>query len=417
MATIKAFKAYRPPADIAEKLASVPYDVINEAEARKMAEGNEHSFLRIIRPEVDLDEGVDVYAQEVYQKAKDNFHLFVENGWLKADDSECIYLYRQIMDTHAQVGIVALTSSTDYWLDVIKKHEYTRPKKEKDRITNVKTTGIHAGPVFQTFKHNHQIDEWMENQLKQLDFVSDFTAEDGVRHTLWMIDDKSDINQLVMLFKTDVPAIYIADGHHRAASGAKVAMEMQNANPNHNGTEDYNFFLSVMFPDSQLKIIDYNRLVKDLNGMTSEEFIEKLSEHFEVRKYDGEGPFRPEFNYEFGMYLDKTWYQMDAKQSAINEDDAIASLDISVLSDFILAPLLGIEDQRRDERIDFVGGIRGLEELERRVDSGDFKLAFSIFPVSIAQLMEVADEGKVMPPKSTWFEPKLRSGLVVNKFK
>jgi len=414
MITIKPFKGYRPPNDVAEKVAAVPYDVINKKEAANMAKGNPFSFLKITRSEIDLNENIDVYSQPVYDKARNNFLQFVEEGKLQQDDLECFYLYRQIMDGKAQTGIVALSSTDDYKNDLIKKHEYTRPKKEKDRINNMKTSGIHAGPVFCTFKKEVNIDAWIETQTSQLKPEVDFTANDGIQHTLWKVGDENANQELVNLFKTKVPATYIADGHHRAASSTKVAELMAAENENHNGTESYNYMLTVLFPDDQLQIIDYNRLVKDLNGLSKEEFLKAIESDFDVAKKDE--TFKPQNAYEFGLYIDNEWYALKAKEHTYDISHPIKALDVTVISDHLLDKVLGIKDQRTDDRIDFVGGIRGLGELEKRVNSGEFVLALAIYPVSIQQLINIADSGNVMPPKSTWFEPKLRSGLVLHRF-
>lgn len=414
MAIIKAFKGLRPEDDIADKVASRPYDTMNTAEARAEAEGNPMSFLRVIKPEIDLPEGTDPYADVVYKMGAANLQEFVQNGWLKPDATDCLYIYRQIMGVHAQVGLVACSSIHDYFDDVIKKHEYTRPVKEQDRIKHMRTLRAHQGPVFLTYPDVFDIDEVINGVIASDDPEIDFAAGDNVRHTIWVINDRTIIRELERLFRTKVPATYIADGHHRAASSAKVGQALMKENPNHTGEEEYNFFLSVLFPADQLSIIDYNRVVKDLNGLTSEEFLAAVSEKFNIRPC--EEAAKPEFNGEFGLYMDGIWYMLEAPEEMLDEPDPVESLDISILSNNIIDPILGIKDQRTDDRIDFVGGIRGLEELERRVDSGEMACAFSIFPVSIHQLIAVSESGRVMPPKTTWFEPKLRSGLVVHKF-
>ncbi len=416
MAIIKAFKGYRPPESMAEKVASPPYDVINSKEASAMAQGNEMSFLRVIKSEIDLPEEENHYSDTVYQKARANFLEFVEKGFLVQDDENSIYLYRQIMGEHAQIGIVALSAVEDYFNDVIKKHEHTRPVKEQDRINNMKTTGIHAGPVFCTFKKEFDIDGWMEAQLAELDPEVSFMAEDGVHHTLWQVTDETAIQELIQLFKYKVPATYIADGHHRAASSAKVGKDLSEENPNHTGNEAYNYFLTVLFPDDQLDIIDYNRIVKDLNGMDASTFLGKLEGLFDVELLLEGDDIKPDFLHEFTMYLDKKWYRLNAKEHIYDDEDPIKTLDVTVLQDHVLNPLLNIDDPRTNDRIDFVGGIRGLKELEKRVDEDDYAVAFALYPVTIQQLIDISDAGMVMPPKSTWFEPKLRSGLVVHRF-
>ena len=414
MITIKPFKGYRPPNDIAEKVAAVPYDVINIKEASELADGNPFSFLKITRSEIDLPNDVDVYSQEVYDKARSSFLEFVKDEKLLQDDEECFYLYKQVMDGKAQTGIVALSSTDDYTNGLIKKHEFTRPKKEEDRIKNMKTSGIHAGPVFCTFKKEENIDSWIEKQCSTLKPEVDFTANDSVQHTLWKVSNAEANNELINLFKTKVPATYIADGHHRAASSTKVAALMANENENHNGTESYNYMLTVLFPDDQLQIIDYNRLVKDLNGLSKADFLETLKTDFEVAQKNER--YKPNSPYHFGLYIDNEWYELKAKPHTYDINHPIKALDVTVISDHLLDKVLGIVDQRTDDRIDFVGGIRGLAALEKRVDSGEFELAVAIYPVSIQQLIDIADSGNVMPPKSTWFEPKLRSGLVLHRF-
>jgi uncharacterized protein (DUF1015 family) len=414
MAIIRPFRGLRPPEELAEAVAARPYDVLNSAEARAEAEGNEMSFLRITKPEIDLPEDTDPYSQAVYDKARENLNLFIKKGWLVPDREAAFYVYRQIMGAHAQVGLVACSSNEDYFNDVIKKHEFTRPVKENDRINHMKTLGAHPGPVFLTYPGVHEIDTVIEGVLADQDPDADFAAEDGVRHTLWVVNERPIVRELTSLFKRMVPATYIADGHHRAASSAKVGKAMQEANPAHTGEEEYNFFLSVLFPADQLRIIDYNRVIKDLNGHSEEALLEALAADFDVSP--ALEAYAPEDNYCYGLYLPGRWYRLELKPGLANESHPIESLDIHVLSERVIDPVFGIADQRTDDRIDFVGGIRGLGELERRVDSGEMACAFSIHPVSIGQLMEVADSGEVMPPKTTWFEPKLRSGLVVHRF-
>lgn len=415
MITIKPFRGYRPPSNLAEKVAAVPYDVINKAEAQQLAKDNPQSFLHITRSEIDLAESADVYSQEVYDKARSNFLQFIENGWLVKDEQESIYLYQQTMGMHTQTGILALSSVQDYFEDRIKKHEFTRPKKEKDRINNMKTLGAHAGPVFMTYKNVAEISEWISRCINSHKPEVDFTAIDNIKHKLWRVTDALFITVLTNLFKQHVQASYIADGHHRAASSAKVGELLKAENPNHTGDEAYNYFLSVLFPDNEMKILDYNRLVKDLNGLSTEEFLQKVEAGFDVELI-GAKTFKPESAKSFGLYIEKQWYHLKAKPHTYNDNDPIDALDITTLSNHLLDKILGIEDQRTDDRIDFVGGIRGLEELEKRVNTGNWKMAIALHPVSIQQLIDIADSGEVMPPKSTWFEPKLRSGLVVHRF-
>lgn len=413
MATIKAFRGYRPTKELASKVASRPYDVLNRQEA--LEESNPHSYLHIIRSEIDLPEVENPYEEIVYKTAKKNFDQFVKDGVLRQDSSNCLYVYAQTMNGKQQVGLMTCTSIEDYQNDIIKKHEFTRPTKEKDRITHIATTRIHSGPVLMAYPQVKAVDAIINQVIEKQDPEYDFAADDGIQHTLWVIEDVSIIQTLVDLFDSEVEAIYIADGHHRAASSTKVGLKLKEENENHTGKEGYNYFLSVLFPDNQLQIIDYNRVVKDLNGLGVSEFIQKVGQKFEVEEY-GLAQVKPQKHYEFGMYLEGEWYKLTAKKGTYNTTDPIKSLDISVLSDNLIAPILGIEDQRTDDRIDFVGGIRGLKELEKRVNSGEMKVAFSIYPVSIQQLIDVANSGNVMPPKSTWFEPKLRSGLVSHKF-
>ncbi len=411
MSTIKSFKGFRPPVDKIAEVASRPYDVLNRAEAK--AESNPHSFLRVIRSEIDLPDAINAYDSQVYKQAKTNFEQFVANGVLVQDQAESLYVYAQTMNGKQQIGLVACTSIDDYINDRIKKHEYTRPKKEKDRITHISTTHLHTGPVLMAYPQVEAIDLLIDAIVRRK-ATYDFTAADGIQHTLWVVENPKTIEALVLLFDKAVPNIYIADGHHRAASSTKVGLRMREENPNYNGKEGFNYFLSVLFPDNQLQIIDYNRVVKDLNGMNKGDFLLRLTEHFEVIAQTS--AYKPKKVGEFSMYLNNKWYRLLAKSHTQTSTDPVESLDISILSRYVLDPILGIKDQRTDERIDFVGGIRGLEELEKRVDSGEMYLAFAIYPVAISQLIDVANSGRVMPPKSTWFEPKLRSGMVVHQF-
>lgn len=412
MAIIQSFKGYRPPVELAAKVASRPYDVMNRTEAKAEAAGNPYSFLQVIRSEITLPETTSAYDASVYAAAKNNFSKMVANGTLLQDATPCLYIYAQEMNGKRQTGLMTGTSIQDYLDDHIKKHEYTRPTKEKDRITHISTTHLQTGPVLMAYPQVSEIDAVVDSITQNQAPEYDFVAVDDVRHILWLVKEESNIQTLIDLFAERVPNIYIADGHHRAASSTKVGTALKNANANHTGEESYNYFLSVLFPDNQLQIIDYNRVVKDLNGLSKEDFLKKITDHFSITSHNATA-FKPQQLYDFGMYLDGEWYCLTAHAHTYATDDAVESLDISILSNYLLAPILGIQDQRTDERIDFVGGIRGLGELERRVDSGEMRLAFAIHPVSIAQLIQVANSGKVMPPKSTWFEPKLRSGLVV----
>jgi len=416
MAIIKPFKAFRPQKDIADKLASFPYDVLNSDEARELAIGNEHSFLRINKPEIDLPREVDSHDAKVYQKGKENLDAFITKAWLQQDENPFLYIYAQRMGKHLQKGIVACSSIDDYFNDIIKKHEYTRPVKEQDRIDHMYTAGAHLGPVFLAYKPLKQIDQVVEDWTAKHKPENQFTTSDGIEHITWVIDDEIAIKQLTSIFESQVKNTYVADGHHRSAASAKVGKRLREENPNYSGHEDFNYFLSVLFPSDQLMIIDYNRVVKDLlPDVSTDEFLTALISNFTVQAVDGQ--VRPSMPGEFGLYIDKQWYRLTADQSILTSLDPVESLDISILSNYVIDPLLGISDQRTDDRIDFVGGIRGLSELERRVDSGEMKLAFAVPSVSMDQLIRVADSGNVMPPKSTWFEPKLRSGLFVNKFK
>lgn len=413
MAIIRSFRGWLPKIDIAKKVASRPYDVLNSEEARIEAKGNAVSFLHVCKPEIDLPENVDHYADEVYAKAVENWKKFQADGVFFQDATPSLYVYQQIMGDHKQTGIVANSSIEDYFNDIIKKHEYTRPEKENDRIRHMYELQCHPEPVFLTYPDVSQIDLLIDVIITDHNPVYDFTADDGIIHRFWEVNNITLINSITDLFSREVPFTYIADGHHRSASSAKVGRRMQAENPGHTGEEEYNFFLSVLFPASQLMIMDYNRLVKDLNGLQEEDFLKQLENKFVVEKQSA--TYKPETLHTFGLYLNKQWYKLTAKPDAYTEDP-INILDVTIMSNHILDPLLGIKDQRTDKRIDFVGGIRGLGELEKRVDSGEMKLAISLYPVSIKQLIDIADSGNVMPPKSTWFEPKLRSGLVVHTF-
>jgi len=413
MAILKAFKGLRPPVGIAAKLASRPYDVLNSEEARKEAEGNEFSLLHIIKPEIDLPREIDVHDQAVYDKAKENFDMFRDKGWLVADDKDCLYIYAQTMNGKTQYGIVGCAGVEDYLNEIIKKHELTRKDKEEDRMKHVRITNANMEPVFFTYPAVAELDKIVEGFVAGNSPVYDFVADDGVGHHFWVIKDLNVINNIISIFST-IPFVYVADGHHRTAAAALVGNQKKMNNPDHNGTEEYNFFLAVHFPDNQLSIIDYNRVVKDLNGLSDSEFINKLNEVFVVEE-KGTGIFKPELLHNFSMYLSGKWYSLTARNGTYNDSDPIGVLDVTILSNLVLDNILGIKDLRTDNRIDFVGGIRGLGELERRVNSGEMKVAFALYPVSMKQLIDIADTGNIMPPKTTWFEPKLRSGLVVHE--
>lgn len=406
---IKAFKGLRPKDGLAKDIASLPYDVVNFKQACKEAEGKPLSFMRVVRSELELDPNIDPYTQAVYDHAKENFEKLVKNGHLIREDAPSMYLYRQQMGNHSQTGIVATFSAQDYDADVIKKHEKTRKAKEDDRYNLTRTLRVNTGPVFLTVKDGTKLDEIVENK-KDEDALFDFVADDGIRHSVWKISDPKLLNEIVEVFDK-IPCAYVADGHHRSASNARCARDLAKENPNHSGDEDYNWFLSVCFPAGQLKILPYNRVVKDLAGRTSEEFLAELKKVCEVSKTSEKEPKSPT---SVNMYLGGEWYALAF--GSTDGLDAVESLDVSLLQNRVLSPLLGIGDPRTDERIDFVGGIKGVKELERLVDSGEFKVAFSMYPTTVEQLMAIADAGQIMPPKSTWFEPKLRSGLFVHTF-
>lgn len=412
MAKIKPFRGIRPPADIAAKVASRPYDVLNSEEARVEARGNDYSLLHIIKPEIDMEPGIDVHLPEVYEKAKENFNGFKEKGWLIQDEKENYYIYAQTMNGKTQYGLVACASVEDYMNGVIKKHELTRPDKEEDRMKHVRINNANIEPVFFTYPAVDELDKIIDEVVSNSEPVYDFTAGDGIGHHFWVIDNEDIIDQITKQF-AKIPATYVADGHHRTAAAALVGNEKKMNNPHHTGDEEYNYFLAVHFPDDQLTIIDYNRVVKDLNGLSSETFLEKLISSFEVEK-KGSKIYKPQHLHNFSLYIDGEWYSLTAKKETYDDEDPIGVLDVTILTDHVLAPFLNITDLRRSTRIDFVGGIRGLGELKRRVDSGEMKLAFALYPVSLKQLINIADTGNIMPPKTTWFEPKLRSGLVIH---
>lgn len=409
MAVIRKFKAIRPTSEMAEAVAALPYDVVNSEEAREMTKDKPYSFLHVDKAEIDLPVGTDIYSPQVYAKAKENLDKLVSDGILVQDNKPMLYVYELTMDGRSQTGLVACTSIDEYLNGIIKKHELTREDKEQDRIRHVDICNANTGPIFLAYRTVDEISAIIENVKKNAP-VYDFTAEDGIKHRAWVIDNDETANKLIELFKA-VPNLYIADGHHRNASAAKVGLKRRAEHPDYTGDEEFNYYLAVIFPSDQLKIMDYNRVVKDLNGMTSEEFMNKLAEKFDI--HEAEGKAKPKKQYDFGMYLDKKWYMLTAKEN-LRVNDAVAGLDVSILQNNVLIPILGIGDIRTDKRIDFVGGIRGLGELERRVDSGEMKVAFAMYPTSIDQLMTIADENKIMPPKSTWFEPKLRSGLFIH---
>ena len=411
MAILKPFKGYRPPVEIVKDLASRPYDVLNSKEAREEAGDNKYSFLRVVKPEIELPENVDLYSEEVYNKAKENFKKFIANGWLKQDEKKKYYIYAQTWGPKIQYGIVGCAGVEDYLNNIIKKHEYTRPDKEEDRMKHVRKLNANAEPVFFTYPAQKEIDGIVDGIVKDAPLY-DFVADDGFGHKFWVIEDDNTIEKLEKLF-ADVKYFYVADGHHRTAAAALVGNEKKKNNPNHTGQEEYNFFMAVLFPDNQLTIIDYNRVVKDLNGLSTEEFLKKLEDVFVVHPI-GEKEFKPSGIHNFSMYLEGKWYSLDAKDHTYDDNDPIGVLDVTVLSNYVLDDMLGIKNLRTDKRIDFVGGIRGLGELKKRVDSGEMKVAFALYPVTMKQLIDIADTDNIMPPKTTWFEPKLRSGLVIH---
>lgn len=410
---IKPFKGVRPPKEFAEQVQSRPYDVLNSAEARAEATGNEKSLYHIIKPEIDFPEGTDEHDPKVYKKAAENFKMFQEKGWLVQDDKEQYYIYAQTMNGKTQYGLVVCAYVDDYMTGKIKKHELTRRDKEEDRMKHVRVNDANIEPVFFAYPENKEINALVAKYTAGTPEY-DFTAAlDGFGHTFWIIDDESDIRHLTELFAA-MPVMYIADGHHRSAAAALVGAEKAGQNPNHRGDEEYNFFMAVCFPAEQLTIIDYNRVVKDLNGLSEEAFLAKLSENFTVEK-KGADIFKPTRLHEFSLYLGGNWYALTAKPGTYDDNDPIGVLDVTISSNLILDKILGITDLRSDKRIDFVGGIRGLGELKKRVDSGEMKVALALYPVSMQQLIDIADTGNIMPPKTTWFEPKLRSGLVIHK--
>ena len=409
MSVLRPFKGYRPTAELCPRVAALPYDVMSSEEAREMVKDDPYSFLHVDRAEIDLDPSVDIYSDEVYQKAADNLKKMISDGIYIHDETPCMYIYRLTMDGRSQTGLVACASIDEYIENKIKKHELTREDKEQDRIRHVDACNANTGPIFLTYRAKDDIDALIAKETAK-EPVYDFVSEDGVGHTVWVIDDADTISSLEAAF-AKVPALYIADGHHRNASAVKVGLKRR-GDGEYDKNAEFNFYLAVAFPDNQLKIMDYNRVVKDLNGRTKEQFLEDISKDFEVKKSDGG---KPQKALDFGMYLDGEWYMLTAKAGSFDSSDPVLSLDVSILQNNLLAPVLGIGDPRTDNRIAFVGGIRGLKELVSLVDSGKMAVAFAMYPTSIEQLMDIADAGKIMPPKSTWFEPKLRSGIFIHE--
>jgi len=414
MAIIKPFKGLRPPKEIVEEVACLPYDVMNSEEAAEMANGKDASLLRITRAEIEFEKGIDSHSEEVYHHAKSNFDSFQDKKYLIQDNEDKYYIYAQTMNGKTQYGIVGAASCQDYVDGIIKKHELTRPDKEEDRKVLSRILEANIEPVFFTYRAVPEIDTIVSEIVTNNKAEYDFTAEDGFGHHFWVIEDAEINKRLELLFNEKVPNTYVADGHHRTAAAAGMSEEFRKKNPNHTGNEPYNYFMAVHFPDTQLQIIDYNRVVKDLNGLSTNQFLSKIDESFIVNQIS-DAILKPEKLHDFSMYLDGKWYELTAKNSTFNDDNPIDSLDVSVLSKYILEPILNIKDLRTDTRIEFVGGIRGLGELSKRVDNGEMAVAFALFPVSMNQLMNIADTNNIMPPKVTWFEPKLRSGLVINK--
>jgi len=411
MASIKPFKGLRPILEKVSEIASPPYDVLTSEEAREITKNNPVSFLRIVKPEVDLPSDIDLYNERVYQKGKENLEKFINQGLLVQDEMPSLYIYQQIMGNHLQTGVVACASVDEYESGIIKKHENTREEKEIDRSKHIDILNAQTGPVFLTYRNSQEIDNIISELIKEPPLYS-FISEDEVEHKFWKVDKKENIERLRNAFSR-IPFLYIADGHHRSAAASRVRRWRQGKNPSHNGTEEYNYFLSVIFPDNQMMIMDYNRVVKDLMGLSPDEFISEINKKFlieEVRKR-----YKPDRPHRFGMFLERKWYKLTPRAEIIDEEDPVKSLDVYMLQEYLLGPLLGIKNPRKDKRISFVGGIRGIEALEQMVRAGEYKVAFAMYPTDIKSLMRVADASKVMPPKSTWFEPKLRSGIVIHR--
>ncbi len=407
MSIVRPFKALRPEVQFAKQVASRPYDVLNSAEAKIEVQGNPHSFLHITKSEVSLPDDIDIHSVAVYEKAKENLEAFISRNILFQDNKACFYIYQLIMNDRSQTGLVCVSSVDDYENGIIKKHEFTRPEKELDRINHIKTTGAQTGNVFLAYRNVDEMDELIEKWKTIKNPVYNFTADDNIQHTIWVVNEDAVIENIKTIFEEKIPCTYIADGHHRAASAAKVRAALEDK-----ATEESNYFLTTLFPSNQLAILDYNRVVTDLNGFSTSDFLISLEKDFNV-SIIGEKAFKPNQLHEIGLYIDKNWYKLVAKENTFN-NDPIGVLDISILQNNIFTPLLNIIDQRTDKRVDFVGGIRGLGELEKRVNSGEMAAAFSLYPVTINQLFDIADSGNVMPPKSTWFEPKLRDGLLTH---
>ncbi len=411
MAILKAFKGIRPKKELVKDIACRPYDVLNEQEARTETKGDHNSFYHVIKPEIDFPDDFDHYSPEIYRKGKENFERMFREGVFFQDDKDCLYIYAQTMNGRKQYGIVGAAAVDDYLNDIIKKHELTRPDKEEDRKNHVRVSNLNYEPVFFAYPQVKALDE-IVNKVVSEKPEYDFIADDGIGHTFWVVKDDAVIKQIIDEF-AKIKYTYVADGHHRTAAAALVGKERREKNPKHTGKEEYNFFLAVHFPDNQLAIMDYNRVIKDLNNLTTQQFLSKLSENFNIEE-KGDSIYKPSRLHEFSLYIEGKWYKLTAKPGTYNDSDPIGVLDVTILSEKVLAPLLNIVDLRKDKRIDFVGGLRGLGELKKRVDSGEMKAAFALYPVTMKQLIDIADSGKIMPPKTTWFEPKLRSGLVLH---
>ena len=413
MAVFKPFKALRPVPEYADKVGALPYDVMNSAEAKEMTKDNPLSFLHIDKAEIDLPDGTDLYSEQVYLKARENLNALEEKGVCRSDEKNCFYIYRQIMNGRSQTGLVGCASIDDYMNNIIKKHEFTRADKEADRIRHVDYCDANTGPIFLTYRKNDALSDIINAWKDSHSPVYDFVTVDGIANTVWVVDcDETNAKLSALFSSTDY--LYIADGHHRCASAVRVGQKRREQYPEFNGNEEFNFFLAVAFPENELEIMDYNRVIKDLNGLSPEELFEKLGEKFTLEAYNGEGQYKPEAKHTFGMYLDGKWYKLTAKNGTFDENDPVDRLDVSIMQNNCITPIFGISDPRTDKRIDFVGGIRGLRELERRCEN-DMRIAFSMYPTSLEDLMAIADAGEVMPPKSTWFEPKLLSGLFIHK--
>ena len=410
MAIIKAFKAFRPTKNLASKIAALPYDVMNSEEAREMVEGNEYSFLHVDRAEINLPKEINVYDKIVYEKAREVLDKMIDDGLYIQDEKACMYIYRQTMKGKSQTGLVICASIDDYINNKIKKHEHTRKDKELDRINHVDYCDANTGPIFLTYRNQNEISNIM-NKWVESEPIYDFKSEDGNGHTVWIIDNDNDIEKLTTLF-AGVESLYIADGHHRTKSAVEVGLKRRKENPSYTGEEEFNYFLAIAYPDNQLEVLDYNRTVKDLNGLTEEEFLKAIEEKFMVNV--SKEPVKPKRRHTFGMYMNNTWYELEAREDTFNEDDPMERLDVSILQNNLLAPILGIDDPTKSDRIEFIGGIRGLKELEKRANK-DMKVSFSMFATTTDDIMSIADGGMIMPPKSTWFEPKPRSGLFIHK--